>query len=119
MTAKVATREAGNARLRMSVAETFLRNTKMTRTTSMRERTSVNLTSSTESRMAVERSDRILRNTEGGNCSWKPGMSALTSSTTWTTLVPGCLRIESVTLRSQLVVLSVNQLAFLSASIPS
>ena len=51
----------GSARLGMTVAERLRRNRKMTRTTSAMVRSSVNLTSSTDSRMDTERSKRMSR----------------------------------------------------------
>jgi len=89
MTANVPTIENGSARLGMSVAERFLRNRKMTRTTRMTVRTSVNLTSWTESRIEIDRSLRIPSASAAGSCAWSCGRSALIASTTSTVLVPG------------------------------
>ena len=56
MTAKVPTIDIGRARLGMTVAETFRRNRKITRTTRQMVRSSVNFTSCTESRIDTDRS---------------------------------------------------------------
>ena len=85
--------DAGRARLGMTVADTFRRNTKITPTTSAMVSASVNFTSDTESRIVWDRSLRISSVTDGGSCSRKVGSSALTWSTTCTTFVPGCFWI--------------------------
>ncbi len=74
----------------MIVAETLRRNRKITAMTSPMVSISVNFTSWTDSRMATERSVRTSSETAAGSCSRKVGSSALTASTTCTTLVPGC-----------------------------
>ncbi len=56
MTTKVPTSDIGRARLGMIVADRFRRKRKMTRTTRQRVRSSVNLTSFTESSIDSERS---------------------------------------------------------------
>ncbi len=90
MTAKVATSEAGSARLGMTVAETLRRNRKITAMTRPMVSSSVNLTSATDSRIATDRSVRTSSDTAAGSCSRNVGSSCLTASTTCTTLVPGC-----------------------------
>ena len=59
MTANVPTIDIGSARLGITVAERLRRNRKMTSTTSAMVSTSVNCTSSTDSRMDWERSYKI------------------------------------------------------------
>ena len=56
ITEKVPSTENGSARLGMMVAEIFRRNRKITRMTRSRDRSRVNLTSWTESRIDSERS---------------------------------------------------------------
>ena len=56
MTANVPTIDIGSARLGMIVAETLRRNRKITSTTSASVSSSVNFTSSTDSRIDSERS---------------------------------------------------------------
>ena len=90
MAAKVPMIDMGNARLGIMVAETFRKKRKITRTTSATVRSSVNLTSLTESRMDSERSIRMPRFTEGGSNSRKDLSWFLMESTTWTVFVPGC-----------------------------
>ena len=93
ITVKVAMSEAGNARLAMIVAERLRRNRKTTTTTSTIESTSVSFTSCTDSRIGPDRSLRMSSETLAGNCSRIDGSIALISSTTCTTLLPGCFRI--------------------------
>ena len=62
--------------------------------------TSVSLTSCTDSRIVAERSLRVSSAIAAGSCSRIVGSSALIRSTTSTTFVPGCLRIEIITQRS-------------------
>ena len=89
MIAKVPTIENGSARLGMIVADRLRRNRKMTSTTRTTVRTSVNLTSCTDSRIDTERSLRMSSWIAPGSCAWSSGSSALTASTTSTVLVPG------------------------------
>ena len=84
----------------MIVAEMFRRNRKMTRTTRPTVASSVILTSCTDSRIVTERSLRMSSVIAAGSCSRIVGSSALMRSTTSTTFVPGCLRIEIITQRS-------------------
>ena len=114
MTAKVATIEPGMARLGMMVADTFRRKRKITRTTRATVAISVNFTSCTDSRIMIERSARTSSVRAAGSCSASVGSSALTPSTTCTTLLPGCLLMASVIARAPL-----NQPPILSFSTPS
>src|SRR4051812_32447322 len=68
ITANVPTSESGKAKLGITVAETFRRNKKMTRTTRKSASSNVNLTSSTELRIVRERSFRTIIEIEGGSC---------------------------------------------------
>ena len=86
----------------------------MTATTRPIVSSSVNLTSATDSRIAMERSLRTSSVTAGGNCARNSGRSALIASTTSTTLVPGCFWMASETARSPW-----NQFKDLSFSMPS
>ena len=90
ITANVPTMEPGSAMLGISVADTFRRKMKMTRTTRAIVMSSVSLTSCTDSRMVAERSLRMSSDTDAGSCASMPGSSALIASTICTTLVPGC-----------------------------
>src|SRR5580765_3069792 len=98
MAPKVAAIDTGRVRLEMIVAVTLRRKTKITPTTSAKVSHSVNLTSLTDSRIDNDRSVRSSRITAGGSCSLTVGNSALTASTTATTLVPGCFRIARLIL---------------------
>ena len=95
--ANVPTIEAGTARLGMSVARTFRRNRKITRTTSAIVRTSVNSTSWTDSRIGTERSKRTSSLSAPGSCALSDGSFALTASTTAIVFEPGWRWIASVT----------------------
>src|SRR5215467_7957010 len=68
ITAKVPTNERGKAKLGMSVAERLRRNRKITSTTRNRASWRVNLTSSTEWRIVMERSKISNIWMEGGSC---------------------------------------------------
>ncbi len=68
MTANVPTIENGNARLGMIVADKFLKKRKMTSTTRNTVNCSVNLTSSTDSRIETDRSLRIPSSSDAGSC---------------------------------------------------
>ena len=89
MTANVPTIENGSARLGMMVADRFLRNRKMTRTTRTTVSTRVNLTSCTDSRMDTERSLRMAIWIAPGSWACSSGRIAFTRSTTSTVFVPG------------------------------
>jgi hypothetical protein len=73
----------------MMVAQKFLRNRKITITTSATVRTSVNWTSATEARMVAVRSAAIVTLTAGGTDACNLGSSALIRSTVSMTLAPG------------------------------
>src|SRR5579864_9705057 len=103
--------DMGNARLGMTVAETFRRNRKITMTTRAMVSMSVNFTSFTELRMETERSYSTLILRAAGACARKVGNRALMESTTSTVLVPGWRWMGSTMARSPL-----NQLAVLSFS---
>jgi len=90
ITANVPTIEKGRARLGMIVADTLRRKRKITRTTRHTVRSSVNFTSSTDSRIGCARSLRTPSWTDAGSCCARSGSSALMRSTTSTVLVPGC-----------------------------
>ena len=89
MIEKVPTMDIGSDRLGISVADRLRRNRKITSTTRARASTSVNFTSSTDSRIDNERSYMTLMLIPGGTCSRKAGSSFLTASTTSMVLVPG------------------------------
>ena len=108
ITANVPTIEVGKASVGIIVARIFLRNRKITMTTSAIASNRENCTSSTELRIEIERSLSTSRLTEAGNCWRNCGMSARMASTTATVLVPGWRWIVMVTLRRPL-----NQLATL------
>jgi hypothetical protein len=101
ITANVPTIESGKARLGMTVAERFRRKRKMTMTTRASVRTSVKRTSSTDSRIAIERSNRTRRVAAAGSCFWKEGKSSRIRSTIWTVFVPGCFWMASVSVRAE------------------
>jgi len=82
MAANVPTMEIGNAKLGISVADRFPRKRKITSTTRATVSSSVNCTSSTEARIAVDESYKILRVTDGGTNPWNVGISFLMSFTT-------------------------------------
>ena len=86
----------------------------MTRMTRLTVTSSVIFTSCTDARIVSERSFLLPSDMAAGSCSVMAGNSALTRSTTSTTLVPGCLRIEIKTHRS-----STCHAADLSFSTPS
>src|SRR5688572_8079527 len=100
MTAKVATIVTGSVRLAMTVAVTLRKKMKITVTTSTNVKYRVSLTSCTDSRIETERSVRTSRITDGGSCSRNVGSNVLIESTTATTLVPGCFRIDKLMLRN-------------------
>ncbi len=114
MQANVPTIDMGIDRLGMSVADTFRRKRKITSTTRISVITSVSLTSSTDSWMGSERSNRTCRETEAGSWARKVGSSARTRRATSTVLVPGC-RWTAITIARW----STNQAAVLSFSTPS
>src|SRR5215510_2129259 len=114
MIANVATMEAGSARLGMMVAETFLRKTKITRTTSPIVSIRVSLTSCTDARMGTDRSAWMYRFTDGGRWSRMLGSISRTASAMATMLLPGCL-LTAMTTAGRLF----DQLAALSFSTPS
>ena len=87
--AKVPTIDVGSASVGIIVARTFLRNRKITMTTSAIASSKENCTSFTELRIEIERSFNTSRLTEAGNCSRNCGISARMASTTATVLVPG------------------------------
>src|SRR5438034_8078387 len=91
MTAKVPTIENGSARLGMTVADRLRRNRKITMTTRASVRSSVNLTSLTESWIDTDRSNRTFRDTEDGSSLRKVGSKARTARAISTVFVPGCL----------------------------
>src|SRR5262245_10013726 len=114
ITANVAMMEMGSVTLGMKVADRFRRKMKMTATTRKNVSQSVILTSCTDSRIVAERSVRTSSDTDGGSDSRNEGISRLIWSTTSTTLVPGCLKMVRLMVRSPLY-----QLADLSCSTPS
>jgi len=75
----------------------------MTATTRTSVTSIVICTSLNDSRILRERSCRVIRCTEGGNCASRDGSNARTALVTAITLVPGCLRISSVTARCRFV----------------
>src|SRR5437879_6571594 len=85
----VPTMDIGSARLGMIVAETLRKNTKMTITTNAMVRINVNLTSPTDWRIERDRSNNVSNFTDGGSCVRRTSNLLITSSTTWTVLVPG------------------------------
>ncbi len=99
MTAKVPTSDRGSARLGITVAERLRRKRKITSTTRQSVSRSVNLTSSTDSRIETDRSNRTRSLAEAGSCFSKVGRSCRIRSTTSTVLVPGCFWIASVIVR--------------------
>src|SRR5512140_423245 len=119
MAANVPTIDIGRARLGIRVAVTFRRKMKITRTTRMTVRTSVNFTSSTDSRIDSERSMRISMLTDGGRNERKLGRRSLTESTTLTVLVPGWRWTASVTDRAWLNHAAALSFWTLSITLPS
>src|SRR5512146_177736 len=84
MAAKVPIMESGSAREGITVAERLRRKRKITMITSAMVRIRVNLTSFTDSRIVVDRSNRTLRLTVAGSWLLKLGIWDLMLSTTWT-----------------------------------
>src|SRR2546423_8459475 len=76
--------ENGSDRLGMTVAERFLRNKKITITTSASVMSSVSWTSLTDCRIEMERSYRVLTSTDAGICAPSDATVALTRSATCT-----------------------------------
>ncbi len=89
MTAKVPTTDMGRARLGITVAETFRRKRKITRTTRHMVSSRVNFTSATELRIVWDRSYRMSRDTAEGSWARNTGSSSRMASTTFTVFVPG------------------------------
>ncbi len=89
ITPKVPTRESGTATLGMAVAAAFLRNRKITITTSPMAIASSIFTSRTEARMVVVRSESRVSSTAPGSDARSCGSSLLTRSTTSITFEPG------------------------------
>ena len=85
----------------MTVADRFLRNRKITRTTSTSVSHSVNFTSETDSRMDRERSKRMLSFAEPGSMPSNTGMSFLMFAATSTVFSPGCFWIARTTPRAE------------------
>ena len=67
--------EIGTARLGMMVAEAFRRNTKITRMTRTMAISSVSFTSSMDSRIDFERSNKMPSSIPAGICAWSEGSS--------------------------------------------
>jgi hypothetical protein len=100
MTPKVPISESGTATLGMSVAEIFLRKTKMTATTSTTAIARSICTSCTEARMVTVRSVSTATSIDAGSAAWSCGSWRLMRSTVSITLAPGCrwmLRITAGT----------------------
>jgi hypothetical protein len=74
----------------MTVAERFLRNSRITRMTRKPARISVNWTSSMASRIDTLRSKSILISIAAGSLDWKDGSTRLMASTVSMVLAPGC-----------------------------
>src|SRR6267378_1749646 len=83
--------DIGSATVGMMVAGMFRRNMKITITTRASARIRENCTSSTDSRMVVDRSYITLMLTPAGTSTRNVGSSFLTASTTSMVLVPGRL----------------------------
>src|ERR1700722_4372090 len=81
--------DIGSARLGINVADTFLRNRKITSTTNTSVNSSVNLTSSTDASIDWERSYSVTTCTVLGISLWIRARAALTPSATLTVFVPG------------------------------
>ena len=86
----VPTTDNGIATDGIKVALTFLRNTKITATTSTMLSTSVNSTSCTASRIVTDLSDSTLIFTAGGSCPSICGSNPRIPSTIATVFEPGC-----------------------------
>lgn len=91
ITPKVPTSDSGTATLGMSVALALRKNRKITITTSAMDSSNSNCVSSTDARIVVVRSEITCTSTEAGKDACSLGNSALTLSTVWITLAPGCL----------------------------
>ena len=109
--AQVPISETGTASAGMRVADTVRRNRKMTITTRQMAIASVSCTSTTESRMEIERSLSTSMRIEGGTIARYCGNRSRTRSTTATVLASGWRWIASTIAR-----FSLNQLAVLSFS---
>src|SRR5512135_2549972 len=83
----------------MTVADRFLRNRKITRTTSASVSQRVNLTSETEARMDSDLSKRIVSRADPGSEVLNWGRSLLMLETTSTVFSPGCFWIARTMLR--------------------
>ncbi len=94
---KVPTRDNGTAMLGMTVAEKVRRNKNITMTTSAIASSISNSTSSTEERIVVVRSVRILTCTAAGSELCSCGNSFLIRSTTSITFEPGCRCMLTIT----------------------
>src|SRR5262249_12277663 len=86
---------SGTVTLGMSVAQKFLRNTRITITTRPMVSISVNSTSATEARIVLVRSRIDSTLMEGGILAVRRGSCALIWSTVSMTLAPGCLKMIS------------------------
>ncbi len=82
--------DIGSATAGITVAGMLRRKMKITITTRASARISENLTSSTDSRIVVDRSYITLMLIPAGTSTRKVGNSFLTASTTSMVLVPGC-----------------------------
>ena len=89
ITPNVPTMEIGTATLGMIVAARLRRKRNITMTTSAIVRTSVNWTSSTEARIVVVRSVRVVISMEDGSEALSWGSRRLMRSTTAMMLAPG------------------------------
>ena len=91
--------ENGSERLGMTVAERFLRNRKITITTSASVMSSVSCTSLTDCRIETDRSYSVLTSTDAGSCAPSAPTVAFTRSATCTVFVPGWRWIASTIAR--------------------
>ena len=81
--------ETGTASAGMNVADIFRRNRKITMITSTTAMSSVSCTSSTDSRIEIERSFSRSMLIDAGTCARNVGNRSLTASTTATVLASG------------------------------
>ena len=109
--AQVPINDTGTASAGMMVADTLRRNRKITMITSEMAIASVHCTSTTASRIEIERSNSGCIWIEGGTCARNTGKASRTSSTTSTVLASGWRWIASTMARE-----SLNQVATVSTS---
>ena len=97
MMAKVPMSEVGTATKGMSVARGLRRNTKTTRMTRQTDTTKVLSTVKTEARMVTVLSTSTVVLIPAGSTASRNGNCALTRSTVWMMLAPGCRKTVSTT----------------------